>query len=71
MVPGRPGDGVTAAPLSCYDDIARKGFFKTPMLRNIALTAPYFHNGGQLTLEQVVEFYSAAAIFQMALIRFR
>ena len=63
MVPGRPGDGITAAPLSCYDDIARKGFFKTPMLRNIALTAPYFHNGGQLTLEQVVEFYNRGGDF--------
>ncbi len=63
MVPGRPGDAITAAPLSCYDDIASKGFFKTPMLRNIALTAPYFHNGGQLTLEQVVEFYNRGGDF--------
>jgi cytochrome c peroxidase len=63
MVPGRPGDGLTAAPLSCGDDIARNGFFKTPMLRNIALTAPYFHNGGQLTLEQVVEFYNRGGDF--------
>jgi cytochrome c peroxidase len=63
MVPGRPGDGITAAPLSCWDDIARTGFFKTPMLRNIALTAPYFHNGGQLTLEQVVEFYNRGGDF--------
>jgi cytochrome c peroxidase len=63
MVPPRPGDGITAAPLSCGDDIARTGFFKTPMLRNIALTAPYFHNGGQLTLEQVVEFYNRGGDF--------
>jgi len=63
MVPGRPGDGLTAAPLSCWDDVARTGFFKTPMLRNIALTAPYFHNGGQLTLEQVVEFYNRGGDF--------
>jgi hypothetical protein len=32
--------------------------FKIPNLRNIALTAPYFHNGGNLTLEQVVDFYA-------------
>jgi len=63
MVPGRPGDGVMPAPLSCYDDVARTGFFKTPMLRNVALTAPYFHNGGQLTLEQVVEFYNRGGDF--------
>ena len=27
-------------------------------LRNVELTAPYFHNGGHLTLESVVELYS-------------
>jgi len=31
------------------------GAFKTPGLRNIELTAPYFHNGGILTLRQVVD----------------
>lgn len=31
--------------------------FKTPTLRNLALTAPYFHNGAFRTLEQVVDFY--------------
>jgi len=34
------------------------GAFKVPSLRNVALTAPYFHNGDVLTLRQVVEFYS-------------
>ena len=34
------------------------GAFKTPTLRNIALTQPYFHNGSRFTLEQVVEFYN-------------
>jgi len=34
------------------------GAFKVPSLRNVALTAPYFHNGDALTLRQVVEFYS-------------
>jgi cytochrome c peroxidase len=34
------------------------GAVKTPTLRNIELTGPYFHNGGYATLEQVVEFYS-------------
>ena len=32
--------------------------FKTPTLRNIALTAPYMHNGIFKTLEEVVEFYN-------------
>lgn len=31
--------------------------FKTPTLRNVALTAPYMHNGVFATLEQVVDFY--------------
>lgn len=32
--------------------------FKTPTLRNIALTAPYMHNGVYTTLEEVMEFYN-------------
>lgn len=32
--------------------------FKTPGLRNIALTAPYMHDGVLRTLEEVVEFYN-------------
>lgn len=35
----------------------RKYFFKTPTIRNIALSAPYMHNGVYTTLEKVVEFY--------------
>ena len=31
--------------------------FKTPTLRNVALTAPYMHNGVFPTLESVVDFY--------------
>jgi cytochrome c peroxidase len=34
------------------------GALKTPSLRNVALTQPYFHNGSRYTLEQVVEFYN-------------
>lgn len=36
---------------------AANGTFKAPSLRNVELTGPYFHNGGQATLEQVVDFY--------------
>lgn len=32
--------------------------FKTPTVRNIALTAPYMHNGVFPTLKEVVEFYN-------------
>jgi cytochrome c peroxidase len=34
------------------------GTFKTPHLRGVALTPPYFHNGAYSTLRQVVEFYA-------------
>ena len=34
-----------------------KGAFKTPTLRNVALSAPYMHDGSQKTLEEVVEWY--------------
>jgi len=33
------------------------GKFKTPTLRNIALTAPYMHDGSMKTLEEVIEHY--------------
>ncbi|MEZ4701371.1 MAG: cytochrome c peroxidase [Rhodothermales bacterium] len=42
------------------------GAFKTPTLRNVELTAPYFHNGGQLNLTQVVEFYNRGGDFAAA-----
>lgn len=44
--------------VSANERIAVNGAFKTPGIRNIELTAPYFHNGDALTLEQVVEFYN-------------
>jgi cytochrome c peroxidase len=34
-----------------------RGAFKTPTLRDIALTAPYFHDASARTLEDVVEWY--------------
>jgi cytochrome c peroxidase len=39
------------------------GAFKTPGIRNIEFTGPYFHNGGHATLEQVVEFYNRGGDF--------
>jgi cytochrome c peroxidase len=41
-------------------DLDRLGQFKTPSLRNVALTAPYMHSGQLATLEEVVAFYSDA-----------
>lgn len=34
------------------------GKFKTPSLRNVALTGPYMHDGRFATLEEVLDFYS-------------
>jgi cytochrome c peroxidase len=33
--------------------------FKTSSLRNVNLTAPYFHNGAYSTLKEVVDFYNS------------
>lgn len=33
------------------------GAFKTPTLRGLTSTAPYLHDGSEITLEQVVDFY--------------
>jgi len=38
------------------------GAFKTSGLRNIALTAPFLHDGSEPTLESVVEFYNKGGI---------
>jgi cytochrome c peroxidase len=46
------------APISSTMRDAVDGSFKVPTLRNVELTGPFFHNGGQATLEQVVEFYN-------------
>ena len=48
-----PGIPVTGTVRDAVD-----GNFKVPSLRNVELTGPYFHNGGQATLEQVVAFYN-------------
>ena len=49
-----PDKGVGALP----GRSAEAGHFKTPQLRNVALTAPYMHDGSMRTLEDVVEHYS-------------
>lgn len=49
------------ADLGRYDETKRdadKGAFKTPALRNVALTAPYMHDGSLKTLKEVVDFYA-------------
>lgn len=43
--------------------IVADGFVKVPGLRNVELTAPYFHNGGTLSLRGVLDFYSRGGDF--------
>lgn len=38
------------------------GAFKTPTLNNVALTAPYMHDGSIPTLEEVVDFYARGGV---------
>lgn len=38
------------------------GKFKVPTLRNVAVTAPYMHDGSLATLDEVVEHYSSGGI---------
>jgi cytochrome c peroxidase len=54
---------------SSEQDLVADGAFKTPGLRNVELTAPYFHNGGQLTLRQVVDFYARGGDFENRLLK--
>lgn len=41
-----------------YKEDLHKGMFKTPTVRNAALTGPYMHNGVYNTLEEVMNFYN-------------
>ncbi|MEM7260578.1 MAG: cytochrome c peroxidase [Planctomycetota bacterium] len=43
--------------------IGDRGKMKTPPLRNVALRAPFFHNGGKATLQDVLIFYNVGGDF--------
>jgi cytochrome c peroxidase len=45
-------------PFISDNELMGWGSFKTPSLRNIALTEPYMHNGRFVSLRQVLDFYS-------------
>lgn len=53
-LPGQDHD----AGRKAIEESSLDGAFKAPTLRNIALTAPYMHNGVFNTLEEVVDFYA-------------
>jgi len=58
---GMPGElqANNGLALQYEDDGAGNGEFKVATLRNIALTAPYMHDGSLSTLEEVIEHYSS------------
>ncbi len=61
-----PAPPLLILPAGTYPNpnrVARDGSFKVPMLRNVELTGPYMHNGGMLTLRQVVDFYARGGDF--------
>lgn len=53
-------------PVPAGAPVSVRGAVKTPGLRNVELTAPYFLNGGQATLDQLVDFYSRGGDFPSA-----
>lgn len=56
---GKPDDFVDAGLLdnSQIENELERGKFKTPTLRNVAVTEPYMHNGVFRDLKTVIEFY--------------
>ena len=63
---GRAATGPQGVAWSVSGSASDRGAFKTPALRNVKLTAPYFHNGGKATLRDVVQFYSNGGDFANA-----
>jgi len=52
--------------INAGDVVTTAGKFRTPTLRNIALTAPYMHNGFYQTLDQVINHYDIQISQQFA-----
>jgi cytochrome c peroxidase len=53
-----PTDDSHVAYMAMKMDAKLKGAFRTPSLRDAALTAPYMHNGAFATLEDVLQHYN-------------
>jgi cytochrome c peroxidase len=59
-----PVPNIANPPFAIGERTLTDGTFKVPSLRNLSLTAPYFHNGGQRTIREVVEFYNRGGDFR-------
>jgi len=57
-IAGKPGIDTDKGKYELRKINLYKYAFRTPTVRNIALTAPYMHNGVFKTLEEVVDFYN-------------
>lgn len=53
---------VGAAAKNAFDDVAKTGAFKTPTLRDIGKTAPYFHDGKTATLAEAVKLMAGGGL---------
>lgn len=66
-VPKNPLLNLTSPDLGLgadVDDTTQDGKFKIPTLRNIAVTAPYSHNGSFPTLKEMVSFINDSSQFE-------
>ena len=63
---GNDFDIANEVPVPAGAPLAVAGAFKTPSLRNVELTGPYFHNGGKATLLQVLDHYDRGGDFGAA-----
>src|SRR6185369_9335380 len=63
---GTPLTPILPAQLPANFPVANDGNFKVPGLRNVELTAPYFHNGGDMFLDDVIDFYTRGGNFPLA-----
>jgi hypothetical protein len=60
---GNGFDIANELPVAPGAPLAVDGTFKTPGLRNVELTGPYFHNGGKATLLLVIDAYNRGGDF--------
>jgi cytochrome c peroxidase len=63
---GSPVTPILPPQIRATFPVANGGNFKVPGLRNVELTAPYFHDGSVLTLDDVVDFYTRGGNFPAA-----
>lgn len=56
-------DGTDKGLFGLTKNPADIGKFKTPTLRNVAVTGPYMHNGKHKTLREVIEYYNDMSNF--------